>query len=96
MFDLKFIVQFQGYYVVSNGLNSVLPGVVYGERNATSYAKAAFLHHDALLSSEEKAVNDNPSDGRLMLIDGTSIIYRAYYKLLGNISFYFILSYSAK
>ncbi|XP_024019842.1 uncharacterized protein LOC21401112 isoform X2 [Morus notabilis] len=77
--------KFQGYYVESNGLNSVLPGVVYGERNATSYAKATFLHHDALLSSEERAVNDNPSDGRLMLIDGTSIIYRAYYKLLAKL-----------
>jgi len=32
---------------------------------------------------EEKTLNSNPSDGRVMLIDGTSIIYRAYYKLLG-------------
>lgn len=32
---------------------------------------------------EEKPVNSHPSDGRVMLIDGTSVIYRAYYKLLG-------------
>ncbi|GMN36220.1 hypothetical protein TIFTF001_005838 [Ficus carica] len=70
-----------GYCVVPNGVNSVLPGVVHEERNATTYVKAT-LHQDALLSSEENAVNENPSGGRLMLIDGTSIIYRAYYKLL--------------
>lgn len=34
---------------------------------------------------EEKKVNSNLSDGRVMLIDGTSIIYRAYYKLLGRL-----------
>lgn len=32
---------------------------------------------------EESAVNPKPSNGRVMLIDGTSIIYRAYYKILG-------------
>ncbi|XP_024954773.2 uncharacterized protein LOC102609974 isoform X3 [Citrus sinensis] len=31
---------------------------------------------------EESAVNPKPSNGRVMLIDGTSIIYRAYYKIL--------------
>ena len=36
-----------------------------------------------LAKCEEMALNTNPSDGRVMLIDGTSIIYRAYYKLLG-------------
>lgn len=91
---MRSVVNFQGYCVVPNGVNSVLLGVVHEERNATTYAKAT-LHQDALLSSEENAVNENPSGGRLMLIDGTSIIYRAYYKLLGNISpvFFFWLVY---
>ncbi|KAL0322742.1 UNVERIFIED_CONTAM: DNA polymerase I [Sesamum angustifolium] len=31
---------------------------------------------------EEGAATSSPSNGRVMLIDGTSIIYRAYYKLL--------------
>ena len=31
----------------------------------------------------ERAANADPMNGRVMLIDGTSIIYRAYYKLLG-------------
>lgn len=35
------------------------------------------------VKQEEKTVNSDPSDVRVMLIDGTSIIYRAYYKLLG-------------
>lgn len=50
------------------------------------------LHQDALHSSvklQEKTVNNQPSDGRVMLIDGTAIIYRAYYKLLGML--YFII-----
>ncbi|KAJ4900170.1 5'-3' exonuclease family protein [Raphanus sativus] len=36
-----------------------------------------------LKSSEEKAAS---SDGRVMLIDGTSIMYRAYYKLLAKLN----------
>ncbi|KAH9727259.1 DNA-directed DNA polymerase [Citrus sinensis] len=34
---------------------------------------------------EESAVNPKPSNGRVMLIDGTSIIYRAYYKILAKL-----------
>ncbi|POO02016.1 DNA polymerase [Trema orientale] len=76
----------KGYCVMSNGLSSVLVGGVHAEeRNATVFAKGT-LHQDALLSSEEKAINNNtPDGGRLMLIDGTSIIYRAYYKLLAKL-----------
>jgi len=35
-------------------------------------------------SEERVASTAASSNGRVMLIDGTSIIYRAYYKLLGN------------
>lgn len=35
------------------------------------------------VNSGERAANTNPLNGRVMLIDGTSIIYRSYYKLLG-------------
>ncbi|KAH9783227.1 DNA-directed DNA polymerase [Citrus sinensis] len=34
---------------------------------------------------EESAVSPKPSNGRVMLIDGTSIIYRAYYKILAKL-----------
>ncbi|GAB4825487.1 hypothetical protein Ancab_008362 [Ancistrocladus abbreviatus] len=32
-----------------------------------------------------RALNSSPSNGRVMLIDGTSVIYRAYYKLLAKL-----------
>lgn len=81
-------LNFQGYCTISSNLSSSLPGVVYEENNAAVYSQSQIiLHQDTLLSSvkrEEETVN-NPSNGRVMLIDGTAIIYRAYYKLLGMI-----------
>ncbi|KAK9159547.1 hypothetical protein Syun_005888 [Stephania yunnanensis] len=38
-----------------------------------------------LAKHKEKELNPNSSSGRVMLIDGTSIIYRAYYKLLAKL-----------
>ena len=35
-------------------------------------------------SQKRDDVNTDSSNGRVMLIDGTSIIYRSYYKLLGE------------
>ena len=77
---------FQGYCNLSNNAKSSLTGVA----NATSLNNVIIpsdiLRQDAQLNlakCEEGALNTNPSDGRVMLIDGTSIIYRAYYKLLG-------------
>lgn len=46
------------------------------------------LHRDVLFHSphsEIRSANSGPSNGRLMLIDGTSIIYRAYYRLLAKL-----------
>ncbi|XP_061373439.1 uncharacterized protein LOC133315785 [Gastrolobium bilobum] len=37
------------------------------------------------VGTAERAVNTDPLDGRVMLIDGTSVIYRAYYKLLAKL-----------
>ncbi|KAM1412432.1 hypothetical protein ACFXTO_025158 [Malus domestica] len=74
---------------------SASPGVV--SENVDAAATPAFysksegvVHRDMLLAStlikhEEKTVNSNPSDGRVMLVDGTSIIYRAYYKILAKL-----------
>ncbi|KAK9997448.1 hypothetical protein SO802_022134 [Lithocarpus litseifolius] len=78
----------KGYCNLSNNAKSSLTGVA----NATSLNNVIIpsdiLRQDAQLNlakSEERALNTNPSDGRVMLIDGTSIIYRAYYKLLAKL-----------
>ncbi|KAM3750190.1 hypothetical protein ACB098_04G019000 [Castanea mollissima] len=78
----------KGYCNLSNNAKSSLAGVA----NATSLNNAIIpsdvLRQDAqlnLIKCEERALNTNPSDGRVMLIDGTSIIYRAYYKLLAKL-----------
>ncbi|GMY32661.1 DNA polymerase I isoform X1, partial [Fagus crenata] len=77
-----------GYCNLSNNVKSSLPGVA----NATSLSNviipSEILRQDAQLNSakcEERALNTNPSDGRVMLIDGTSIIYRSYFKLLAKL-----------
>jgi len=41
------------------------------------------VHQDLVKREENAAEAINPSNGRVMLIDGTSVIYRAYFKLLG-------------
>ncbi|KAL3373152.1 hypothetical protein AABB24_005243 [Solanum stoloniferum] len=46
------------------------------------------LRRDGLFDSphtEIRSTNIDPSNGKLMLIDGTSIIYRAYYRLLAKL-----------
>ncbi|XP_022887770.1 uncharacterized protein LOC111403476 isoform X9 [Olea europaea var. sylvestris] len=50
--------------------------------------QSATLAQDAIFDSAELRdglLNPSSSDGRVMLIDGTSIIYRAYYKLLAKL-----------
>lgn len=39
-------------------------------------------HIDPVIQ-EDKSPTISPSNGRVMLIDGTAIMYRAYYKLIG-------------
>ncbi|CAL8993107.1 unnamed protein product [Prunus brigantina] len=79
----------KGYCNISSSINSALPGVVRENGDAAFYSKSErVLRGDMPLGSvkqEEKTVNSNPSDVRVMLIDGTSIIYRAYYKLLAKL-----------
>lgn len=67
-------------------MKSSLPGVANATSLGTVIIPSEILHQDAQLNSakcEERELNTNPSDGRVMLIDGTSIIYRSYFKLLG-------------
>ncbi|XP_068318064.1 uncharacterized protein [Pyrus communis] len=89
------LISHKGYCNTFNrSFNSASPGVVSESGDAAaaaSYSKSeGVVSRDMLLAStlfkrEEKTVNSNPSDGRVMLIDGTSIIYRAYYKLLAKL-----------
>ncbi|XP_041006487.1 DNA polymerase I isoform X1 [Juglans microcarpa x Juglans regia] len=81
----------KGYCNLSNNVKSSLPGAIYetSPSNVVIPSESEQTQHqDAFLSPakcEERALNTNPSDGRVMLIDGTSIIYRAYYKLLAKL-----------
>ncbi|KAM1158649.1 hypothetical protein ACFX14_031858 [Malus domestica] len=89
------LISHKGYCNTFNrSFNSASTGVVSESGDAAAaafYSKSeGVVSRDMLLAStlfkrEEKTVNSNPSDGRVMLIDGTSIIYRAYYKLLAKL-----------
>ncbi|XP_011073963.1 uncharacterized protein LOC105158790 isoform X2 [Sesamum indicum] len=55
---------------------------------STSSQNAQTVSQSTLFDSaihEEGSATSSPSNGRVMLIDGTSIIYRAYYKLLAKL-----------
>ncbi|KAM5554151.1 DNA polymerase I, thermostable [Rosa sericea] len=69
------ITSAKGHCNLATSVHSALPGLVHD-------------NGDLLVDSgkrEEKIVYSNPSNGRVMLIDGTSIIYRSYYKLLAKL-----------
>ncbi|RYQ83991.1 hypothetical protein Ahy_B10g102882 [Arachis hypogaea] len=48
-------------------------------------SNASLIPESLQLSNADIAVNSAASNGRVMLIDGTSIIHRAYYKLLAKL-----------
>jgi hypothetical protein len=45
---------------------------------------------DALSNPSEGVAHADPSKSRIMLVDGTSVMYRSYYKILGQYFFCFI------
>ncbi|THF95005.1 hypothetical protein TEA_013347 [Camellia sinensis var. sinensis] len=80
--------QVEDYCKLSSCLDSDLSGVP----SATSSGNMGIsTYEEPLCQNEvsdsfkgvEKSANLDSSNGRVMLIDGTSVIYRAYYKLLG-------------
>ncbi|KAK2641973.1 hypothetical protein Ddye_023736 [Dipteronia dyeriana] len=81
----------KGYCSLSYSLSSTCPGVAHANLHSsvmTSPRSEQTLSQEALFPSvkvQERGVNVNPSNGRVMLIDGTSIMYRAYYKLLAKL-----------
>ncbi|XP_042064736.1 DNA polymerase I-like isoform X1 [Salvia splendens] len=57
-------------------------------RGVSSAAQNATVGQSTLVDTaprEDGSTAVNPSNGRVMLIDGTSIIYRAYYKLIAKL-----------
>ncbi|KAL5781240.1 hypothetical protein ACOSP7_006269 [Xanthoceras sorbifolium] len=81
----------KGFCSLSYSLSSTCLGVAHATFQSsvvTSSRSEQTLYQETLFPSvkgQEKEVNVNPSNGRVMLIDGTSIIYRAYYKLLAKL-----------
>ncbi|PIN07471.1 DNA-directed DNA polymerase [Handroanthus impetiginosus] len=70
------------------GLNSGFCNYSVSSSYISTSQNAQTHSPDALLDSpvrEDGSAAINPSNGRVMLIDGTSIIYRAYYKLLAKL-----------
>ena len=58
----------------------------YHRSSASTRCQPMVQFQDSLsnpLTFKEDTGIDNPADARVMLIDGTSIIFRAYYKILG-------------
>ncbi|KAI3459828.1 hypothetical protein Pfo_016491 [Paulownia fortunei] len=63
-------------------------GPVSSSGISTSAQNAQTLNQNTLFDSaihKDGSTATSPSNGRVMLIDGTSIIYRAYYKLLAKL-----------
>ncbi|XP_022760816.1 uncharacterized protein LOC111307006 [Durio zibethinus] len=70
---------------------STLPVAIHAAPHANAVIptkREQILDQEAALGRanlQETAANANFSNGRVMLIDGTSVIYRAYYKLLAKL-----------
>ncbi|KAL4578531.1 hypothetical protein LXL04_014655 [Taraxacum kok-saghyz] len=80
----------KGYHKVSNSLKAELSKTtpVASIKESESVEKEATPSESTSFDSSQKTdnvVNVDSSNGRVMLIDGTSIIYRSYYKLLAKL-----------
>lgn len=56
------------------------------DATVSQFSKSQHLAPASINLEANAAISAASSNGRVMLIDGTSIIYRAYYKLLGILS----------
>ncbi|XP_057999523.1 uncharacterized protein LOC110644440 isoform X2 [Hevea brasiliensis] len=96
--NLKTVVPIHPSSILSNkafsslsNTSSALPQVVCStsQSNKLSSSKSERTPYQEAVSDsvkcEERAENASSSNGRVMLIDGTSVIYRAYYKLLAKL-----------
>lgn len=86
----KTIILNQGYCSVSNIVNTNLRGDAHRISSTTLETAETnqTLGQTTLLNytqRQDTSVGIDSSNGRVMLIDGTSVIYRAYYKLLAKL-----------
>ncbi|KAD7477964.1 hypothetical protein E3N88_01100 [Mikania micrantha] len=78
------------YHKLPNSLKSELSGTApaFPLKDLVTVDEETPLHQSTSFDSSPKTdnfVNNSSSNGRVMLIDGTSIIYRSYYKLLAKL-----------
>ncbi|KAL8201789.1 hypothetical protein R6Q57_010936 [Mikania cordata] len=78
------------YHKLPNSLKSELSGTApaFPLKDLVTVDEETPLHQSTSFDSSQKTdnfVNNSSSNGRVMLIDGTSIIYRSYYKLLAKL-----------
>ncbi|KAA0062507.1 DNA polymerase I [Cucumis melo var. makuwa] len=88
-FPSSLLLSPKGYCSSSGSINSsnIIDTIAtYHGSSASTRRQSMVQFQDSLSNSltfKEDTGIDNPADARVMLIDGTSIIFRAYYKLLG-------------
>ncbi|XP_047264090.1 DNA polymerase I isoform X2 [Capsicum annuum] len=70
---------------LSTSLNRGYCRVSQPNNNNNNIDTDQLLRRDVPPHTDIRSPNIHPSSGRLMLIDGTSIIYRAYYRLLAKL-----------
>ncbi|KAL3619904.1 hypothetical protein CASFOL_034816 [Castilleja foliolosa] len=77
----------KGCHSLDSGFRNVVRPISYS--SISSSAQTAQALNQSTLSDfsvrEDEPSTITPSNGRVMLIDGTSIIYRAYYKLIAKL-----------
>ncbi|KAI4353324.1 hypothetical protein L6164_002288 [Bauhinia variegata] len=85
----SFRLALKGYCSASSNVSSDSPGLVHAVPHSdiifsseSRFGPAQVVRLGSINNGQRVAKTD-PLDGRVMIIDGTSIIYRAYYKLLG-------------
>ncbi|KAI5567755.1 hypothetical protein BDE02_13G113100 [Populus trichocarpa] len=66
-------------------LSQVVSAIPQSNVLTSSKSENEVVHQDLVVREENAAEANNPSNGRVMLIDGTSVIYRAYFKLLAKV-----------
>lgn len=66
-------------------LSQVVSAIPQSNVLTSSKSENEVVHQDLVKREENAAEGNNPSNGRVMLIDGTSVIYRAYFKLLAKV-----------
>lgn len=66
-------------------LSQVVSAIPQSNVLTSSKSENEVVDQDLVKREENAAEANNPSNGRVMLIDGTSVIYRAYFKLLAKV-----------